>query len=53
MGWGERALGGVEMHNLPLDHQNILREPHIKTIGQIMVARLQQVEAACAPPLLR
>ena len=41
MGWGRRSLGGVELHEIDLDHENLLREPHIKTIGQVLATRLQ------------
>jgi len=41
MGWGQRSLAGVETHAMKLDHENLLREPHIKAIGKILAARLQ------------
>ncbi len=41
MGWGQRTLGGVELHEIDLDHENLLREPHIKTIGQILTSSLK------------
>jgi len=42
MGWVQRTLGGVELHDIQLDHENLLREPHIKTIGKILAARLEK-----------
>jgi thioesterase domain-containing protein len=42
MGWGKRSLGGVKLYEIDLDHENLLREPHIKTIGQTLAARLTQ-----------
>jgi amino acid adenylation domain-containing protein len=50
MGWGQRSSGGVELHNIDLDHDNLLREPHIKTIGKILSNRLRQVESASRSP---
>jgi thioesterase domain-containing protein len=41
MGWGQRSLGGVELHEIDLDHDNLLREPHIRTVGKILAARLR------------
>jgi amino acid adenylation domain-containing protein len=41
MGWGLRSLGGVEKHEMELDHENLLREPHIKAIGKILSVRLE------------
>jgi thioesterase domain-containing protein len=34
MGWGARALGGVDVHVLPIDHEEMLREPHVQILGQ-------------------
>jgi thioesterase domain-containing protein len=42
MGWGQRSLAGVELHEIDLDHENLLREPHIKTIGKILASHLTQ-----------
>ena len=42
MGWGQRSLGGVEIHDIDLDHENLLREPHIRAIGKVLIDRLQQ-----------
>lgn len=41
MGWGHRSMAGVETHEMQLDHENLLREPHIKAIAKILSARLQ------------
>ncbi len=49
MGWGRRSLGGVELHTFNLDHENLLREPHIKKIGEILRKRLQQLPHTPSP----
>ena len=46
LGWRQRSRGGVEIHEIKLDHTNLLREPHIKTIGTILASRLQNCEVA-------
>jgi amino acid adenylation domain-containing protein len=51
MGWGQRSLGGVELHKIELDHDNLLREPHIKVIGKILATRLRQVHRNGDPEL--
>jgi amino acid adenylation domain-containing protein len=43
MGWGQRSTGGVETIEIELDHENLLRKPHIKAIGEILAARLQKM----------
>jgi amino acid adenylation domain-containing protein len=45
MGWGVRSRTGVEIHEMNLDHDNLLREPHIKAIGKILAARLRALHA--------
>ena len=44
LGWRQRSRGGVEIHEIELDHTNLLREPHIKTIGKILTGRLQNYQ---------
>jgi len=43
MGWGERSTGGIETIEIELDHENLLREPHIKAMGEILTARLRSL----------
>lgn len=43
MGWGQRSIGGVEIQEIEFDHDNLLREPHIRTMGEILTARLQNL----------
>jgi thioesterase domain-containing protein len=40
MGWGARSEGGVEVHEVNADHHEVLREPHVQMISQILAARL-------------
>jgi len=51
MGWGQRSLGGVEIHEIEFDHDNLLREPHIKVIGEVLTTRLRQVRRNADPEL--
>jgi amino acid adenylation domain-containing protein len=34
MGWSARSQGGVEIHEIPFDHEQLLREPHVRTLGE-------------------
>ena len=43
MGWGQRSIGGVEIKDIEFDHDNLLREPHIRAIGEILTARLRNL----------
>jgi amino acid adenylation domain-containing protein len=51
LGWGQRSLSGVKVHEMELDHENLLREPHITTIGEILATHLQQVHRNGKPEL--
>ncbi len=42
MGWGSRALGGVDIQVVAIRHAEMLREPHVKILAKHLIARLQQ-----------
>jgi thioesterase domain-containing protein/acyl carrier protein len=41
MGWGARSTGGVEICEINCGHTEVLREPYVRIIGQILATRLQ------------
>jgi thioesterase domain-containing protein len=43
MGWGSRSIGGVETCELKCGHYEMLREPHVRLIGQTIGNRLQAI----------
>jgi thioesterase domain-containing protein len=43
MGWGNRCEGGVEIHHIPFDHNELLREPHVQTLGEELAACIERV----------
>lgn len=43
MGWAARSEGGVDVHEINLDHEEILREPHVKTMGELLADDLRRV----------
>ncbi|HET7209897.1 MAG TPA: condensation domain-containing protein [Terriglobales bacterium] len=43
MGWGERSRGGVQTCEINCGHIEILREPHIRVVGQRLAARLHEL----------
>jgi len=54
MGWGKRTEGGVEIHEINFDHEELLREPHVRLLGERLAARMRRVsgvkEAELRPP---
>jgi thioesterase domain-containing protein len=43
MGWGSRSIGGVETCELKCGHYEMLREPHVRLVGQTIGNRLQAI----------
>ena len=43
MGWADRSLGGVEICEIECGHFEMLREPHVRLIGQKLGSRLQSI----------
>jgi len=43
MGWGSRSIGGVETCDLKCGHYEMLREPHVRVVGQTLGNRLQAI----------
>jgi thioesterase domain-containing protein len=43
MGWGSRSIGGVETCELKCGHYEMLREPHVRLVGQTLGNRLQAI----------
>jgi hypothetical protein len=43
MGWGSRSMGQVETCELNCGHSEMLREPHVRLIGQTLGNRLQAI----------
>jgi amino acid adenylation domain-containing protein len=45
LGWGNRTTRGVEVEEIPGDHETFLREPHVKELARKIAAR---ITLACA-----
>lgn len=43
MGWGSRSIGGVQTCDLKCGHYEMLREPHVRVVGQTLGNRLQAI----------
>jgi len=41
LGWGVRSKGGLEIHTINADHHEVLREPHVQFVSQILLAHLR------------
>jgi amino acid adenylation domain-containing protein len=48
MGWGDRALGGAEVVEIPGSHTTFLREPHVKVLAQELRSRIPATPASIA-----
>jgi amino acid adenylation domain-containing protein len=43
MGWAARSEGGVEIYEIPFDHDELLREPHVRTLGEELAECIERV----------
>ena len=41
-GWGDIAANGVELHQVPGHHMNVLRSPHVQALAEKLSACLSQ-----------
>jgi amino acid adenylation domain-containing protein len=41
LGWGARSLGGVETHEVNAAHHEVLREPHVQVVSEILRAHIK------------
>jgi thioesterase domain-containing protein len=44
LGWGALAGGGVEIHDVPGEHGNVLNEPHVRTVAEELKTILLRLE---------
>jgi thioesterase domain-containing protein len=52
-GWQTLAPNGVEVHEIPGDHINIIKEPHVRSLAEklsecLIKAQKEDQKAACA-----
>ncbi len=52
MGWGARSEGGVEAHEINANHHEVLREPHVQFVSEVLLARLHPKEPHTLEPAL-
>jgi amino acid adenylation domain-containing protein len=50
-GWGELALGGIEVHDLPGVHTTFFKHPHIQILGAKLKDCLERAAVAVPPNL--
>ena len=43
MGWGQRSQGGVEIHEIEFDHDELLREPYVRPVGEQLAACVKRL----------
>ncbi|HEY6376807.1 MAG TPA: amino acid adenylation domain-containing protein, partial [Edaphobacter sp.] len=44
LGWGALAGGGLEIHDVPGEHGNVLNEPHVRTVAEALETILPRPE---------
>ncbi|MBE9093174.1 amino acid adenylation domain-containing protein [Tychonema sp. LEGE 07203] len=42
LGWGEVITGGIEIHDIPSDHLGMLKEPHVRILGEKLQAAVDR-----------
>jgi len=50
LGWGNLAGGGLEIHDVPGEHNDMLDEPHVKGVAKELKAILTELETKSAHP---
>ncbi|HAX75864.1 MAG TPA: hypothetical protein DCY88_08510 [Cyanobacteria bacterium UBA11372] len=45
MGWGELAGGGLDIHDVPGNHDSMFREPHARVLAEKLRACIDRVQA--------
>lgn len=48
LGWDRLALNGLDVRLIPGDHYNIIKEPHVKVLGEVLEEQLRRIEAPIA-----
>ena len=48
-GWGDIAANGVELHQIPGHHMNVLRSPHMQVLAEKLSACLAQPDEVITP----
>jgi thioesterase domain-containing protein len=48
-GWGDIAADGVELHQIPGHHMNVLRPPQVQVLAEKLSARLTQPDEVITP----
>ena len=43
MGWSGLALQGLEVHEIPANHNQLLKEPHVRKVSDVLRQCLQRV----------
>ncbi|MEG4110940.1 MULTISPECIES: amino acid adenylation domain-containing protein [unclassified Microcoleus] len=44
LGWGRVITGGIEVHEIPSDHLGMLKEPHVRILGEKLQAAVDRAQ---------
>lgn len=50
MGWGKRSTGGVEICEMKCGHFELLRLPHVQSVGKCLSHRLREINSRVTEP---
>ena len=53
MGWAARSEGRIEIHEIPFDHNELLREPQVRTLGEKLAECIERVRRRILIPSRR
>ena len=50
LGWAPLVLGGIEVYEVPGDHNDITSQPNVRVLAQKLARSLEQAQRGAAPP---
>jgi hypothetical protein len=53
LGWGQRALGGVDIEVIPGDHDSIFREPNVRVLAEKLTEHIMAIRAGDVPTTVK
>src|ERR1041385_956051 len=53
LGWGQRALGGVDIEVIPGDHDSIFREPNVRVLAEKLTEHIMAIRTGDVPTTVK
>lgn len=51
LGWGGLALEGVEVHDVPGDHEDMMKEPNVRVLAEKLTQCMERADRAISGPV--